>query len=575
MKVLGLVEQDLDIVSKEYVDNKIKEVSKADDVAPEGYVKIDLLSLWAVYELNYGIHKRASDAYGFEKLLQKCITKEKTHLISPDVDVEKQVITPPELLDIVKANPICYIREADYMDDVYRYFEEARPSRGFKMNTLLLILWAALKGKGEGHTKKEQIYEYIFGLLQNFIAGDGKTSFRDFKDYSGKPLSQDEAGLFQLIETNPDIYADSMYLSDGVDHVIDAILAGGSVGTENPNLKGYVRLDLISLIMFFPSEEQCKAMGTTREELATMLIGSAMDSEGISIKSKHEFTTLTIEKMNEIALTDPIVYVAADGFFSLIEDIKNTATSTTENPQLKDYVKVNIPTLYMISNLIKSNLPQNARLDVAPDDWVLATLSLCVDKDKKDIKTEGKTILELSNTVREAYILKSQFDDVITSAIREDFTPIGKRKGYELMKTHYAIYLLSLAHAVKGGTEGLNQKFFKFIKDGYDVNEYDVLKPLVKDLGFTYNESAPESSYSADALSNFVDKHPEIYVPTAFTEYVKGTAGNTAELIKLSLDMKQYLEIHKNDPKIKILTENEYRFLHNRDANTLYIVREN
>ena len=573
MKVLGLIEQDLDIVSKEYVDNKIKEVSKADDVTPEGYVKVDLFSLWAVYGLNEGIHNRVSDVYGFLKLLQKCITKEKTHLISPDVDVEKQVITPPELLDIVKSNRICYISERDYLEGVYYFFERIRA--GVKSNILVPILWAALKGKGEGHTKKEQIYEDIFELLKNFIAGDGKTPIRDLKGYSGEPLSKDEAGLSQLIEGNLDIYADPMYLSDGVDHVIDAILAGGSVGTENPNLKGYVRLDLISLIMFFPSEEQCKAMGTTREELATMLIGSAMDSEGISIKSKHEFTTLTIEKMNEIALTDPIVYVAADGFFSLIEDIKNTATSTTENPQLKDYVKVNIPTLYMISNLIKSNLPQNARLDVAPDDWVLTILSLCVDKDKKDIKTEGKTILELANTVREAYILKSQFDDAITSAIREDFTPIGKKKGYELMKTHYAIYLLSLAHAVKGGTEGLNQKFFKLIKDGYDVNEYDVLKTLVNDLGFTYNESAPESSYSANALSNFADKHPEIYVPTAFTDYVKGTAGNTAELIKLSLDMKQYLEIHKNDPKIKILTENEYRFLHNRDANTLYIVREN
>ena len=573
MKVLGLVEQDLDIVSKEYVDNKIKEVSKTDDVAPEGYVKVDLLSLWAVYELNYGIHKRVDDDLGFSKLLQKCITKEKTHLISPDVDVEKHPLNQTELLNIIKANPICYIKEDDYLYDVYGYFEEARPSRGFKMNTLLLILWAALKGKGEGNTKKEQIYEYIFGLLQNFIAGDGKTSFRDFKDYSGKPLSQDEAGLFQLIQTNPDIYADSMYLSDGVDHVIDAILAGGSVGTENPNLKGYVRLDLISLIMFFPSEEQCKAMGTTREELATMLIGSAMDSEGISIKSKHEFATLTIEKMNEIALTDPIVYVAADGFFSLIEDIKNTATSTTENPQLKDYIKVNIPTLYMIYSLIKSSLPKNAHLDVTPDDWVLATLSLSVDKDKKDIKPEGKTILELSNTVREAYILKSQFDDLITSAIREDFTPIGKRKGYELMKAHYAIYLCSLAHRVKNSRLGQNQQFFKLIKDGYSANEYDERKTLVNDLGFTYDESAPESSYDIDALSNFTNKHPEIYVPTEFTDYVKGTAESTMELFGTVTNLVAFYEDHKNDPKIKIVTPNEYKI--NRKApDTLYIVKE-
>lgn len=575
MKVLGLIEQDLDIVSKEYVDNKIKEVSKTDDVAPEGYVKVDLFSLWAVYKLNYGMNEWYNhDELEFTKLLQKCITKEKTHLISPSVDFNQESFDDTKILNIIKANPICYIKEADYTNDIAGYFDKVA-TKGFpKVDTTAVLLWAALRGKGEGNNTKESLYDYIFRQIDRFIARDGKTSVSELQ-FNGQPMTRDAMGLDYLITDNPNLYADLIFYSMGVDNVIDAILSSSSVGTENPNLKGYVRLDLISLIMFFPSEEQCKAMGTTREELATMLIGSAMDSEGISIKSKHEFTTLTIEKMNEIALTDPIVYVAADGFFSLIEDIKNTATSTTENPQLKDYVKVNIPTLYMISNLIKSNLPQNARLDVAPDDWVLATLSLCVDKDKKDIKTEGKTILELSNTVREAYILKSQFDDVITSAIREDFTPIGKRKGYELMKTHYAIYLLSLAHAVKGGTEGLNQKFFKFIKDGYDVNEYDVLKPLVKDLGFTYNESAPESSYAVNALSNFADKHPEIYVPTAFTDYVKGTAGNTAELIKLSSDMKQYLEIHKNDPKIKILTENEYRFLHNRDANTLYIVREN
>lgn len=571
MKVLGLVEQDLDIVSKEYVDNKIKEVSKTDDVAPEGYVKIDLFSLWAVYGLNEGIHNRVSDALGFSKLLQKCITKEKTHLISPDIDVEKQVITPPELLDIVKSNRICYISERDYLEGVCYYFERIRA--GVKSNILVPILWAALKGKGEGHTKKEQIYEDIFELLKNFIAFDGKTPIGDFKNYSGEPLSKDEAGLFQLIEESPDVYVNSMYLSVGVDNVIDAILSSSSVGTENPNLKGYVRLDLISLIMFFPSEEQCKAMGTTREELATMLIGSAMDSEGISIKSKHEFTTLTIEKMNEIALTDPIVYVAAGGFLPLIEDIKNTATSTTENPQLKDYVKVNIPTLYMIYSLIKSSLPKNAHLDVTPDDWVLATLSLSVDKDKKDIKTEGKTILELANTIREAYILKSQFDDLITSRIREDFTPIGKRKGYELMKTHYAIYLCSLAHRVKNSRLGQNQQFFKLIKDGYSINEYDERKTLVNDLGFTYDESAPESSYDIDALSNFTNKHPEIYVPTEFTDYVKGTAESTMELFGAVTNLMAFYEDHKNDPKIKIVTPNEYK-INRKDPDTLYIVKE-
>lgn len=571
MKVLGLIEQDLDIVSKEYVDNKVKEISKADDSAPEGYVKLDLLSLWAVYGLNEGIHNRVSDALGFSKLLQKCITKEKTHLISPDIDVEKQVITPSELLDIVKSNRICYISERDYLEGVCYYFERIRA--GVKLNILVPILWAALKGKGEGHTKKEQIYEDIFELLKNFIAGDGKTPIGDLKDHSGEPLSKDEVGLFQLIEESPDIYANSMYLSTGLDNVIDAILSSSSGGAENPNLEERVGLDLISLIMFLPSEEQCKAMGTTREEIANMFLESAVDSEGISIRSKHEYTTLTIEKLSEIAKTDQVVYVDRSIFLSLIADIENMTTSTTENPQLKDYIKVNIPTLYMIYSLIKSSLPKNAHLDVTPDDWVLATLSLSVDKDKKDIKPEGKTILELSNTVREAYILKSQFDDLITSAIREDFTPIGKRKGYELMKTHYAIYLCSLAHRVKNSRLGQNQQFFKLIKDGYSVNEYDERKTLVNDLGFTYDESVPESSYDIDALSNFTNKHPEIYVSTEFTDYVKGTAESTMELFGAVTNLMAFYEAHQNDPKIKIVTPNEYK-INRKDPDTLYIVKE-
>lgn len=571
MKVLGLVEQDLDIVSKEYVDNKIKEVSKTDDVAPEGYVKVDLFSLWAVYGLNEGIHNRVSDALGFSKLLQKCITKEKTHLISPDIDVEKQVITPPELLDIVKSNRICYISERDYLEGVCYYFERIRA--GVKSNILVPILWAALKGKGEGHTKKEQIYEDIFELLKNFIAGDGKTPIGDLKGYSGEPLSKDEAGLSQLIEENLDIYANPLYLNTEIDNVIEAILSGGSGESKNPNLKERVGLDLISLIMFLPSEEQCKAMGTTLGEIANMFLGSAVDSAGISIISKHEYTTLTIEKLSEIALTDPVVYVDRGIFLSLIADIESMTASSNGNTQLKDYVKVNIPTLYMIFSLIKRNLPKNAHLDVTPDDEVSAILYQCVDKDKKQINTEGKTILELANTIREAYIPKSQFDELITTAITEYFIPVGRKRGYELMKTHYAIYLFTLGYMKNAEREGLNQKFFKLIKNGYDANEYEAGKVLASDFGFTYDESAPESSYSVDALSKFADKHPEIYVPTAFTEYVKGTAGSTADIASVIMTMGQYLEIHKNDPKIKIVTPNDYK-INRKDPDTLYIVKE-
>jgi hypothetical protein len=573
MKVLGLVEQDLDIVSKEYVDNKIKEVSKTDDVTPEGYVKIDLLSLWAVYKLNYGINEWYNhDELEFTKLLQKCVTKEKIHLISPSVDFNQESFDDTKILNIIKANPICYIKEADYTNDIAGYLDKAATKGSPKVDTTAVLLWAALKGKGEGNNTKESLYDYIFRQIDGFTARDGKTPVSELQ-FNGQPMTRDARGLDYLITDNPNLYADLIFYSMGVDDVINAILSGGST-SKHPSLEGYVGLDLIAFTMFLPSKEQCKVMGVTREEIAGMFLEAAVDSAGKDISTKHEYTDLTIEKLGEIALTDPVVYVNKNIFLQALLAVKDIdIPTTTENPQLKDYVKVNIPTLYMISNLIKSNLPQNARLDVAPDDWVLTILSLCVDKDKKDIKTEGKTILELANTVREAYILKSQFDDAITSIIREDFTPIGKKKGYELMKTHYAIYLLSLAHAVKGGTEGLNQKFFKFIKDGYDVNEYDAEKTLVKDLGFTYNESAPESSYSINALSNFADKHPEIYVPTAFTDYVKGTAESTMELFGAVTNLTAFYEDHKNDPKIKIVTPNEYK-INRKDPDTLYIVKE-
>ena len=237
MKVLGLIEQDLDIVSKEYVDNKIKEVAKAGDNTPEGKVSI-----------------------------------------------------------------------------------------------LPVVLWAALRGKGIGITKKEDLYKQIFLEMEDFITKDGKTSVRNFQS-GGEALTKDSVGLDTLILNSPDLYADTVFYSTGVDYIINAILSSGSGEVKNPNLKGYVRLDLISLIMFFPSEEQCKAMGTTFEEIASMLIGLAMDSAGIRISDKHEYTTLTLEKLGEIALTDPIVYVGADTFFSLMRDIKNATTSNKGDTQ--------------------------------------------------------------------------------------------------------------------------------------------------------------------------------------------------------------------------------------------------
>lgn len=571
MKVLGLIEQDLDIVSKEYVDNKVKEVAKVDDVAPEGYVKLDLLSLWAVYELNSGIHKRDYDAFGFEKLLQKCITKEKTHLISPDIDVEKHSLIPSKLLDVVKANPICYIREADYLDDVYSYFEQTIPSPNSKINILVSILWAALKGKGEGHTKKEQIYEDIFELLKNFIAGDGKTPIGDLKGYSGEPLSKDEAGLSQLIEENLDIYANPLYLNTGIDNVINAILSSGSGETKNPNLKGYIKVDLPSLVMAIPSDENYKAAQTTKLNLLAMLISNASDKNAVGIFHKYQITEFTEEMLEKIMLNDPEVYVEKESFKNVLDTVNLYSPALLEKNIFGGAIKINTSSLYMISNLLKTILPNGSKIN--PDEWCEKVLISCMNRDGKMVDISGKSITEVIGTEKEVYIDGDTFNNLIITAITEDFKPVGKRKGYELMKTHYAIYLCSLAHRVKNSRLGQNQQFFKLIKDGYSINEYNERKTLVNDLGFEYNESAPESSYSIDALSNFANKHPEIYVPTAFTDYVKGTAGGTMEIVGAVTNLMAFYEAHQNDPKIKIVTPNEYK-INRKDPDTLYIVKE-
>lgn len=368
-----------------------------------------------------------------------------------------------------------------------------------------------------------------------------------------------------LIEQDLDIVS-----KEYVDNKVKEVTKSGGNAPE-----GYVRLDVPTLLMALPpaSSTGYKVAGLSYFGLLEMFLSQSIDEDGKGVLAKYNMLNLTQEKLDEIIEKDSVVYTPKDQFNGALEMLGEINSSFTGDTLFESYVKVNIPMLYMISNLIKSNLPQNARLDVTPDDWVLATLSLSVDKDEKKIKTEGKTILELSNTVREAYILKSQFDDLITSAIREDFTPIGKRKGYELMKTHYAIYLFSLAHRVKNSRLGQNQQFFKLIKDGYSINEYDERKTLVNDLGFTYDESAPESSYDIDALSNFTNKHPEIYVPTEFTDYVKGTAESTMGLFGAVTNLMKFYEAHQNDPKIKIVTPNEYK-INRKDPDTLYIVKE-
>lgn len=368
-----------------------------------------------------------------------------------------------------------------------------------------------------------------------------------------------------LIEQDLDIVS-----KEYVDKKLKEINKSGAEAPDAP--EGYVRLDIPTLLIALPSESapEYQTVGVDYLTLIGMFISQSIDGSGKGVFEKYGISGLTQEKLEEIVEKDSVVYVSKSQFKGGLEVLGDMRL---DNVGFESYIKVDIPTLYMLSRLINSTLPKNATVTPTPDEWVLVTLGMCVDKNMKEIKTEGKTVLELANTVREVYIPKNIFDEVITSAITDDFTPIGKKKGYELMKTHYAIYLFSLAHRIKNSRLGQNQQFFKLMKDGYSVNEYDERKTLVNDLGFTYDESAPESSYDIDALSNFTNKHPEIYVPTEFTDYVKGTAEGTMGLFGAITNMMGYYEAHKDDPKIKIVTPNEYK-INSKDPNTLYIVKE-
>ena len=368
-----------------------------------------------------------------------------------------------------------------------------------------------------------------------------------------------------LIEQDLDIVS-----KEYVDKKLKEISKSGAEAPDAP--EGYVRLDIPTLLIALPSESapEYQTVGVDYLTLIGMFISQSIDGSGKGVFEKYGISGLTQEKLEEIVEKDSVVYVSKSQFKGGLEML---GYMRLDNVGFESYIKVDIPTLYMLSRLINSTLPKNATVTPTPDEWVLVTLGMCVDKNMKEIKTEGKTVLELANTVREVYIPKNIFDEVITSAITDDFTPIGKKKGYELMKTHYAIYLFSLAHRIKNSRLGQNQQFFKLMKDGYSVNEYDERKTLVNDLGFTYDESAPESSYDIDALSNFTNKHPEIYVSTEFTDYVKGTAEGTMGLFGAITNMMGYYEAHKDDPKIKIVTPNEYK-INSKDPNTLYIVKE-
>ena len=353
--------------------------------------------------------------------------------------------------------------------------------------------------------------------------------------------------------------------------MLNPILSSNGSTSKNPSLAQYIKVDLPSLVMAIPSDENYKAAQTTKLSLLAMLIGNASDKNAVGIFHKYQVTEFTEEMLEKIMLNDPEVYVEKESFKNVLDTVNLYSPALLEKNIFGGAIKINTSSLYMISNLLKTILPNGSKIN--PDEWCEKVLISCMNRDGKMVDISGKSITEVIGTEKEVYIDGDTFNDLIIKTITEDFKPVGKKKGYELMKTHYAIYLFSLAHRIKNSRLGQNQQFFRLIKDGYSPNEYDARKTLVNDLGFEYNESAPESSYSIDALSNFADKHPEIYVPTAFTDYVKGTAGGTMEIVGTIMHMSQFFEAHKNDPKIKIVTPNEYK-INRKDPDTLYIVKE-
>lgn len=571
MKVLGLIEQDLDIVSKEYVDNKVKEVTKVDDVTPEGYVKLDLSSLWGTLKLSHSVNTELdTSGVNFAKILQKCYSKEKVALISADVNLDKKHYEDSEILNIVKANPICYIKEADYTEYIVDFFGEARPLGRTKTDMISIILWVALIYRKSGVT--EDFYHYLFGWISDFVGADGKTQVKNMKyNYNGESLTRDLSGLQYLIQHNPYLYTDTMFYGVFSTDMLNPILSSNGSASKNPNLAQCIKVDLPSLVIAIPSDENYKATQTTKLSLLAMLIGNAFDKDTVGIFHKYQVTEFTEEMLEKIMLNDPEVYVEKESFKNVLDTVNLYSPALLEKNIFGGAIKINTSSLCMISNLLKTILPNGSKIN--PDEWCEKVLISCMNRDGKMVDISGKSITEVIETEKEVYIDGDTFNNLIITAIREDFTPIGKRKGYELMKTHYAIYLFSLAHRIKNSRLGQNQQFFKLIKDGYSVNEYDERKTLVNDLGFTYDESAPESSYDIDALSNFTNKHPEIYVPTEFTDYVKGTAESTMELFGAVTNLMAFYEAHQNDPKIKIVTPNEYK-INRKDPDTLYIVKE-
>lgn len=366
-----------------------------------------------------------------------------------------------------------------------------------------------------------------------------------------------------LIEQDLDIVS-----KEYVDNKVKEVSKVGDVVPE-----GKIKLDLATFaIALNPDADYKEVLGGGYITLLHQFLISATDIEGTLITQKHPYLDDSKESIYRLLKDEPVIYVDEEGFDAIISYLNSLSPLILDEGECEGKIRIDLSALYAMGEVIALTTPNGMQID--REIWMRQIIARCTfpylqEGESIDMTKDLKAII---SEHRKAYISKEDYDIRILLGI-SGFSPIGKEKGYELMKTHYAIYLFSLAHRVKNSRLGQNQQFFKLIKDGYSINEYDARKTLVNDLGFTYDESAPESSYDIDALSNFTNKHPEVYVPTEFTDYVKGTAEATMDMFGAVTNMMKFYEAHEHDPKIKIVTPNEYK-INSKDPNTLYIVKE-
>lgn len=210
MKVLGLIEQDLDVVSKEYVDNKIKEASKAGDNIPEGYVRLDLVSLGFAFPPDDECAIVLGDSYlGFLN-----------GFLSGSLDVNGKnlfekysiqgYITEDVYHEMLKEDPIVYIPKDNYQSYIgqIRLFASLDTIHDVKYFELievdLLSFWNTYKldyivnRDGASSYKPKEFGE----ILKKFIGKDKDPIFSQISE----DLDIGEGDIVKIIKKNPVAY---------------------------------------------------------------------------------------------------------------------------------------------------------------------------------------------------------------------------------------------------------------------------------------------------------------------------------------------------------------------------------